>query len=253
MGSSCEVSVERLESRVLMAVDVSLSKRGRLFITAPEGDVGGDVIEIDLLNGRRNVQVFVNGVVVDPTPRGGSSTTVRRTQIRRIVADLGAGDDEIYVGRLKSDPVPARNRLSVRSTLSGGEGNDTLQGAAAADLLIGGPGDDILFGDRGDDVFFGGTGNDQILGEGGRDNLFGQEGDDRLNGGGNEDALYGMAGADDLAGGEDDDFLNPNPGPGDITDRNDKPDNGQSGNAAEYVDKLIELGVPDRFREDARS
>lgn len=253
MGSSVEASVERLESRVLMAVDVSLSKRGRLFITAPVGDIAGDVIEIDLLNGRRNVQVFVNGVVVDPTPRGGSTTTVRRNRIRRVVADLGTGDDEIYVGRLKSNPTLARNRLSVRSTLSGGEGNDTLQGGAADDIIMGGPGDDILVGDRGDDLIFGGTGNDQILGEGGRDSLFGQDGDDRLNGGGNEDALYGMAGADDLAGGEDDDFLNPNPGPGDTTDRNDKPDNGLSGDASEYVDKLIELGVPARFRGAARS
>ena len=253
MGSFSGVSVEPLESRVLMAVDVTLSQRGRLLINAPEGDVAGDLVELTLVNGRRNVQVWVNNQVVDPTPRRGASTTVRRTRIRRITADLGAGDDRIIIGRRESEPRVFRNKLFVRCTLSGGDGNDTIESGPLDDLVIGGAGNDTLLGGRGDDDMYGGSGNDAVFGETGRDNLFGQDGDDHLDGDGNEDALYGMAGADHLIGGEDEDFVNPAPGPGDTRDENDKPDAGETEQVTEYVDKLIELGIPERFRDDAKA
>ena len=63
MASRAGVSVERLESRVLMAATVTLSRRGRLLITS---DDAPDLVEITLANGRRNVQVFVNNAIVDP-------------------------------------------------------------------------------------------------------------------------------------------------------------------------------------------
>jgi hypothetical protein len=252
MGSGS--SVERLESRVLMAVSVTLSERGRLFINALEGDVAGDVVEVSLVPGRRRaVQVFVNGEIRDPTPRPGSPTTVRRSRIRRIVADMGPGDDRVFIGRRESEPPVFRTKLFVRCRLSGGDGNDYLEAGRSDDLLVGGAGNDTLVGGRGDDVLFGGSGNDTLLGETGRDNLFGQDGDDLLDGDGNEDALYGMAGADNLIGGDDDDFVNAAPGPGDTHDRNDKLGRGETEDVTEYVDKLIELGVPDRFRDDAKA
>ena len=246
-------TVESLESRLLMDVTVSVSRRGRLNIVAPPGDAVGDLVELVPFNGRRNIQVFVNGALVDPTPRGGLPDSVRRRKIRRIVAEMGGGDDRVFIGSRADTPRPFRNRLAVRATLVGGDGNDLLQGGPQNDLIIGGAGDDILFGDRRQDLVFGGSGNDQLYGEGGRDNLFGQDGNDAIDGGGQQDALYGMAGADNLVGGVDDDFVNAAPGPGDTHDRNERPDAGETEDVFEYVDKLIRLGVPDKYRAAAKS
>jgi Ca2+-binding RTX toxin-like protein len=253
MGHKLGVSVERLESRVLMRVDVDLSQKGKLRIIAPEGDTAGDVIELTLANGRRNVQVWVNGVLIDPTPRGGAPNSVRRSRIRRIVADLGAGDDTIVVGRRLTEPRVFRNKLLVRCTIVPGDGNDFVEAGPLDDMLIGGAGNDTIFGGRGDDVLFGGTGDDQLFGETGRDNLYGQDGNDYLDGDGNQDALYGMAGADHCVGGEDKDFVNPGNDPGDVLDHNDLPESGQTSDVETYVSKLIQLGVPDKYRGAAKS
>jgi Ca2+-binding RTX toxin-like protein len=253
MGQMLGVSVERLESRVLMAVNVDLSQRGKLRIIAPEGDTAGDLIELTLANGRRNVQVWVNGVQIDPTPRGGAPNSVRRSRIRRIVADLGAGDDTIVVGRRLSEERVFRNKLLVRCTIVPGDGNDFVEAGPLDDLILGGAGNDTVFGGRGDDVLFGGTGDDQLFGETGRDNLYGQDGNDHLDGDGNQDALYGMAGADTLIGGEDKDFVNPGNDPGDTADRNDLPNAGQTRDVESFVAKLISLDVPEKYRDDARA
>ena len=240
-----------------MAATAVLSQKGRLTIT---GDDLGTVVSVNLINGRRDLQVTYTDVN-NPTPvildpgRGGSPTSVRRRRVRRINVTMGAGDDVVTIGN-RDDPATPRieqNRLFVRATISGGPGNDVLQGAALDDLLIGGAGDDTLIGDRRDDLIFGGSGNDTIFGETGRDNLFGQDGDDRIFGGGNEDHLYGMAGADILDGGVDDDFLNAAPGPGDVGGEGEKPDAGERDQVGAYVEKLIKLAVPERFRAAARS
>jgi Ca2+-binding RTX toxin-like protein len=250
MASFEGAAVEPLENRLLMAVTITLSSEGRLNIV---GDAASDVVEVVLVNGERDVLALVNGTPVDLKPKNATSITVKHTSIQRIVADMGAGDDEVYIGHLKSQPRPFVNHLAAKCVLVGGDGNDILEGGRLSDTIIGGAGDDILFGDRGHDLIFGGSGNDQILGENGRDNLFGQDGDDRLNGGGNEDDLYGMSGADDLVGGEDRDFLNPGTGPGDTHDTNEKPDAGQTGDVTEYVRKLIQLAVPEKFRAQAKA
>ena len=250
--------VEPLERRELLAATAELTRKGRLTIT---GDDLGTAVRVELVNGRRDLQVsFTDAnnpspVIVDPRKQGGSPTSVRRRRVRRINVTMGAGDDTVSIGN-RDDPATPRfeqNRLFIRCTISGGPGNDVLQGGALDDILIGGPGDDTLVGDRRDDLVFGGTGNDTIFGEGGRDNLFGQDGDDRIFGGGNEDHLYGMAGADTLDGGVDDDFLNAAPGPGDVGSEGEKPDAGEREDVNGYVEKLIQLAVPERFRAAARS
>jgi Ca2+-binding RTX toxin-like protein len=248
-------TVERLERRVLMAVTYRLNDEGRLRIDATEGDTAGDLVELAPVGGNRKIlQLWVNGLPVDPTPTPNSpATTIKRNNLRRVIADMGAGDDRVIIGRRETDPRVYNTKLSIRCTLSGGDGNDFLEGGRSDDLLIGGAGNDILLGFRGDDVLYGGSGNDQLFGETGRDNLFGQDGDDLLDGDGNEDALYGMDGADNLIGGDDEDFVNAAPGPGDTHDRNEKPDGGETESVMEYVNKLIELGVPDRFKADAKA
>jgi hypothetical protein len=253
MDHNSGASVEPLEGRLLMAVDISLSDNGKLKIIAPPGDTEGDVIELTLINNKHAIQVWVNGVLRDPTPKGGAPDSVKRSKVRRIVADLAGGDDTIVIGRRLTDPRVFRNKLQVPCTIVGGDGNDFIESGPQQDRLIGGAGNDTIFGGRGDDVIYCGSGDDQAFGETGRDNLYGQDGNDHLDGDGNQDALYGMAGADTLIGGEDKDFVNPGNDPGDTADRNDLPNAGQTRDVESFVAKLISLDVPEKYRDDARA
>lgn len=70
-----------------------------------------------------------------------------------------------------------------RVVFDGGDGADTLIGAAANDILIGSGGDDVLFGNDGNDRLDGGAGNDSLMGALGRDTLEGAIGTDTLDGG----------------------------------------------------------------------
>lgn len=78
------------------------------------------------------------------------------------------------------------------------------------------PGDDVIFGDSlanpisggwGDDTINGLEGDDTLRGDGGNDTLVGEAGNDTLVGGAGDDLLLNDAGADLLSGGEGDDIL----------------------------------------------
>lgn len=110
------------------------------------------------------------------------------TAVRRVTADGGTGDDVID-----------GSGTTVALELFGGDGNDTVTGGTAADVLFGGIGDDILSGGAGADSLFGGHGHDRLAGGRGRDVLSGDDGDDVLDDGvkdGQQDVLSGGAGAD---------------------------------------------------------
>lgn len=83
---------------------------------------------------------------------------------------------------------------------TGGSGNDSLFGNAAANTLAGNGGNDVLLGNMGNDIAFGGDGNDYVYG--GRDNdiLLGNTGGDQLTGDIGDDTLYGGSGNDVLLG-----------------------------------------------------
>ena len=87
--------------------------------------------------------------------------------------------------------------LVRKVTLDGGNGNDTLLGAASADVLRGGAGDDTINGIEGADALFGGGGNDRLFGDAGRDFVDAGDGDDHLfTDDGEIDTLLGGAGHD---------------------------------------------------------
>ena len=88
-----------------------------------------------------------------------------------------------------------------------GDGDDTLAGNAADNLLISGRGADILQGGSGDDTLQGGRGNDSLLGDSGADELSGASGDDTLSGGAGGDRLAGQDGDDWIYGGSGVDTL----------------------------------------------
>ena len=83
----------------------------------------------------------------------------------------------------------------------GTEGNDTIAGGGAHNIIYGMEGDDTLRGEGGDDMIFGGEGDDTLEGGAGDDLLMGGEGKDILDGGEGADMLVGGEGDDTMTGG----------------------------------------------------
>ncbi|MET1411279.1 CAP domain-containing protein [Roseibium sp. HPY-6] len=83
---------------------------------------------------------------------------------------------ERFQGADKNDRVVG-NEAGVDYRLSGGGGNDTLQGNAGDDTLLGGPGNDRLYGKAGNDIIKGGTGRDVMFGGAGNDTIHYGSGD----------------------------------------------------------------------------
>jgi Ca2+-binding RTX toxin-like protein len=83
--------------------------------------------------------------------------------------------------------------------VTGGSGNDTITGSAAANRLNGGvdPTPDANDGSTGNDTLNGAAGNDVLNGFDGNDNLFGSSGADTLNGALGSDVMDGGTGTGD--------------------------------------------------------
>jgi hypothetical protein len=243
--------VESLERRQHLSATATLNRQGRLTIT---GDDAPTDIFVQITPNRRQIQVRIDGVIIDPNPAGGPSTGASRQRVRRIAITTGAGNDRIQIGG--DDPttpgVVERNRVFIRAIVDGGAGDDTIIGGFEQDILIGNAGNDTIFGDRKTDLIFGGSGDDQLFGGPGRDNIFGQAGNDRIQGGSGNDTLYGMDGDDILAGDAGEDFLNGAPGAGILEDRNERPDAGEREDVEGYINLIIRLAVPESFRGAAR-
>lgn len=87
-----------------------------------------------------------------------AGTVVSCSRPTRMVVALGAGNDRMTTdgGGFPGPPLP------VPLVVTGGPGNDTIAGGAAADTLVGGDGDDSLDGLAGADTVVGGAGRDAI-------------------------------------------------------------------------------------------
>ena len=82
------------------------------------------------------------------------------------------------------------------------DGDDTVNGSGASELILGNQGEDILRGFAGNDSVFGGKGKDALFGGEGNDCLSGDLDADRLLGGPGDDILFGGRGNDLLSDGE---------------------------------------------------
>lgn len=108
-----------------------------------DGTSGNDLILVRPTKVTGQVQVVVNNVAV--ATDGGVS---------RVIVYGGAGND-----RITTDP-----KLATAVVFFGGDGNDTLSGGAAKDILVGGNGTDTLVGETGMNLLIGGDGADRLKG-----------------------------------------------------------------------------------------
>jgi Ca2+-binding RTX toxin-like protein len=101
--------------------------------------------------------------------RGDDTLTFRR-------AAGGPGDDRLSslprsTGELFGGPGADVLKADRGGELSGGSGNDVLQGGVGQSNLEGGSGRDVLRGGSGDDILDGGLGNDRLNGQGGGEDM----------------------------------------------------------------------------------
>ncbi|MEQ1492388.1 MAG: M10 family metallopeptidase C-terminal domain-containing protein, partial [Terricaulis sp.] len=81
-------------------------------------------------------------------------------------------------------------------SVTGGGGDDQINGTALVDAISGNGGDDAIYGAAGDDVLYGNDGADVLDGGDGADTLEGGDGNDQLIGGAGADIVRGGAGND---------------------------------------------------------
>jgi Ca2+-binding RTX toxin-like protein len=148
---------------------------------------------------------------------GNHCSTVDATTVTCAGTYASAKVNQVYVyDGDGADTVAVAVPSGVKTTVTGGAGNDTLSGGDGTDTILGGDGDDSVAGGNGPDTLTGGGGADKLFGAdgadslsggGGADTLYGSDGKDSLDGGKSGDKLYGEAGDDTLHGRDGADYL----------------------------------------------
>ena len=134
-------SIERMEDRKLMAVDVALTS---------------GVIEIEGTDYDDSVMVEV----VDEKVRVNVSFGLGWPWQPRYEFTLGDVDSIKFVGKQGADVFV--NNTKLPSVAAGGKGPDILIGGAAADTIYGGKGQDIIVGRKGSDTIRPGNATDKV-------------------------------------------------------------------------------------------
>lgn len=116
----------------------------------------------------------------------GTDTVYVQGSVGVVLTDLVASGIERVNGGAGGDELNGDGAIT-EIRLNGKDGNDTLGGGSAADLLDGGAGDDTLVG---------GGGADRLTGGAGIDSLEGGDGDDTLTIDADDDVVQGGAGTD---------------------------------------------------------
>lgn len=113
----------------------------------------------------------------------------------------------VMINGLAGDDIIDLAGLSVRATISGGDGNDAIVGGLGAELIYGGDGNDQISGGAGMDTLYGNSGDDVIAGGLHRDSIMAGLGDDTVTAGDGPDIIYGGDGSDELRGGKGADYI----------------------------------------------
>src|SRR5262245_17288677 len=135
------------------------------------------------------------------------SGTIDDSQEDRLEARTRGSNLEVFINGNLADTRPL---ATVQRIFFNGSSDDDKMDAAGLDLpvtMMGRGGDDKLTGGHGDDYLDGGTGADRLAGGHGNDILLGGEGNDKLECGQGSDLLIGGRGGDKLEGGGGDDLF----------------------------------------------
>ena len=217
----------------------TLISSGRLQQVIVDGLAGDDTITVGDLAGTGFFKLDVRGGDGDDflNATGANIGTVRMSL-------NGDNGNDTIIGSLGNDTInggagnDGANGGTGNDTINGGTGNDQLGGGLGNDLIGGGEGNDFVNGNAGDDSLLGGSGNDTLKGEEGADTLDGGAGADNLNGMGGNDSILGGTGNDAVAGGAGDDTLDGG--------RNDDTISGQAGNdkiRGDHGNDAIDTGI----------
>jgi hypothetical protein len=200
---------------VASASTVSISGSTITFAAA-SGETNGVTVTVVSTNYR-----FADGPGPDPTAGSGCSDTGATVDCplnpsTAVTVNLNDNDDTFTAAGVNQDPFTINGGDGDDGNIIGSDANDTINGEASSDRatatgLSGGPGNDTIDGGAGGtgDIINGNAGNDILLG--------GSDGADTLNGGDDNDTLFGGDnGLDDLNGDAGNDRLDG--GPGDYDD-----------------------------------
>ena len=190
------------------------------------GGAGNDVI----YTGEQGTFTNDQSITVNSTVDAGSGNDhVHVTEIHNIDASIDGGDgiDTIYFDFNPADFGGTTLRIDLAETgytqpLNGiggdeyftnfenivtGDGNDSVTGNTADNVLTTGAGDDFVDGDEGNDLLYAGAGVDTIVGGSGADTIFAGAGNDTVEAGTGHDTIEGGDGADSIDGGSNNDRL----------------------------------------------
>lgn len=154
------VKIQHLETRLLMAVDVSIYQGAGIAV------IYGD----DQPN---EINVYSWGVE-EVTGTGLNNYWLSDVPLNTVYALLGDGDDFL---EMHTDARLFAYGGSGDDTLLGAGGHDRIYGQLGNDTLDGGDGNDFVVGDAGNDTITGGSGIDYLVGGAGADLIFAADGE----------------------------------------------------------------------------
>lgn len=121
------------------------------------------------------------------------------------------GTGDFYLVNAHGDVLNMDGSEAVGVELAGltgrEDGNDTIIGSGADDVIFGQEGNDTIHGGAGDDAIYGGSGNDTLYGDAGNDYIDGGAGADTIYGGEGNDIIVYDASDVLVDGGEGIDFM----------------------------------------------
>jgi Ca2+-binding RTX toxin-like protein len=149
LGGADNITVNDLTGTNVKQINLNLSVNGT-------GDNQPDTIKINGTNG--------NDTITLSSVSGGVAVTGLSAQATIFGAETS--NDTLVINGLGGNDVINGSASSLRLTLDGGTGNDTLTGSGANDIIRGGDGNDRLTGGAGKNILDGGTGDNTVVATG---------------------------------------------------------------------------------------
>jgi len=177
--------IENLESRMFLSADVDFD-HGVLRVHGVEN--ASNTIVVGNSSDGLKVNVSINSTQTNGITRTLTASVPRSLGIMKVRIAGGHLADTISIDQTSSP-------FTIKTTIDGRGGKDSISGGDEDDVIIGGAGQDLLSGGSGNDLIFGRAGDDTLIGGEGNDTLWGGEGHDSIDGGNGDDVLGVILGA----------------------------------------------------------